>query len=162
MYTKHSERGKRIKEIHPGSLTTSTTTKTMTNKQFAEKLLAALEIMKDTTPRPLWEDMRQMAYYFKDEFCLDTAENAPVNMIKMEEILLCCARDWLHHVQGCSHFGFYPACTNINLHYFGKDSDTWGKTPSGKDCDRHEAVALGMACHSLCRLADSLRLFSSL
>ena len=133
----------------------------MTNKQFAEKLLAALDLMKDNTPRPLWEDMQQMASAFTDETFLDTAKEAPANMVKMKEILLCNARDWLHHVQGCSHFALYPACVALNLHYFGEISDTWHKTPSGQDCDRYEARALEVACRSLCRLADSLRLFSS-
>ena len=132
----------------------------MTNKQFAEKLLAALDLMKDTTPRPLWEDMQHMASSFADETFLDTAKNAPVDMFKMQEILLCGARDWLHHVQGCSHFALYPNCSAINLHYFGEDSDTWGKTPSGRDCDRYEARALEVAYRGIFRLAESLRLFS--
>lgn len=133
----------------------------MTNKQFAEKLLAALDLMIDTTPRPLWVDMYHMTDFLEDETCLNTAESAPANMAKMKEILLCGASDWLHHVQGCSHFSLYPSCSNINMHYFGEDSDTWGKTPSGQDCDRYEARALEAACRSLCRLADCLGLFSS-
>ncbi len=132
----------------------------MTNKQFADKLLAALELMKDTTPRPLWADMESMISAFSDGTFLAT-ESAPGSYAKMEETLLCGARDWLHHVQGCSHFCLYPNCSAINWHYFGQDSDTWGKTPSGRDCDRYEAVALGVAAKSLCRLADGLGLFSS-
>lgn len=129
----------------------------MTNKQFAEKLLAALDLMKDNTPGPLWVDMQGMAYALADG-----TFTAPRTYNEMRETLLCGARDWLHHVQGCSHFSLFPNCSIINLHYFGKDSDVWGKTPSGQDCDRYEARALEVACSSLCRLADSLRLFSSL
>lgn len=86
------------------------------------------------------------------------ADDAFLTAKDIELALLCGAKDWLHHVQGCSEFSMYPQCSEINKFYFGHDDAQWGKTPTGVDCAKFEAHQLDQACNSLCMLAYHLNL----
>lgn len=99
-------------------------------------------------------DIREFLLHIEGEHADDTFKTTK----DIELALLCGAKDWLHHVQGCAKFGMYPQCSKINKFYFGHDNAEWGKTPTGADSDKFEAHQLDRACNSLCWLAFHLNL----
>lgn len=101
-------------------------------------------------------DMKEMLIFLRDEYG-DMKMPGYWELYEKIMPLLCDTKDWLHHVQGCSHFSSYPDCTAINQYYFGKDSGVWHKTPTGQDSDKFEAACLETAAR---KVIDLLLVFA--
>lgn len=102
-------------------------------------------------------DMAEMLIFLRDEYGNMKMPGYWAMYNKIMKILLNSANDWLHHVQGCSHFSSYPNCEDINKYYFGRESGVWHKTPTGRDSDKFEAACLETAAR---KVIDLLSVFA--
>ena len=123
-----------------------------TIKEAVAVILPLVESQVDPDKPGIAGDMVEMMTFLHDKYGDMRIPGFYTIYGKIMNILLNGANDWLHHVQGCSKFSAYPNCTAINQHYFGKDSEEWHKTPTGRDCDKFEAGCLEEAARKVCTL----------